>query len=296
MEWVDGFIYLYPISEIDEYTPQVNLNVIWSFIENENNWAMILSFQGRKSKNVSKPTELSDPISKNIISTMTSYWINDPIEVDITAHTHYTYLISNNGVKLLSKATELERYRTLLNEMPECKTVREKAGLPPLSYGSLEGLEWLSTTFDMSGYFRLILPMQDGFYYKINKPIDIDKGNLSHPALIDITIYSPSDKAIFSGIFFNDSYLAAYKIKSNKYLISVRTLGKATPYYDEEWDKYKTVVVRRGLYLCRVTNENGTLEKISNKVIENQCLRSSKIFKKWDGTLQRIPRGGEENE
>ena len=298
MESVGNFTYIYPMYDFNERHPSVDTNVLWAFIENENNWAIIVECRGLSKITTSKPAELSDPISKHYLNYMTSYWIDDPITVDIEAITSSTYLITNKGSKLLAEATELDVSHPIIYESPECAVVREMAGLPPLSYGSLgNGERRSSKTSTISGYEGLVLPMQDGFYYKVHKAIVLDRGDApSRPALIDVTVYSPSGKAIFSGIFFSDSYLAAYKIKSNKYLISVRTLEKATPYYAEEWDKYKTVVVRRGLYLCRVTNENGTLEKISSRVIENQCLRSSEFFKKWDGTLQRIPQGGEESE
>ena len=130
------------------------------------------------------------------------------------------------------------------------------------------------TSNDLTVDQNIKIPMQDGFYFKINGDIKVDyhTNDESVKTEIPVTIYSPRDVPLMdTKVSRSLFYFAGYQINRHKFLISSR---------------------QEGIFLC----SNGNINQIFNGLIANQCLRPMKKYKHWWEQIEIIDEGGEESE
>lgn len=255
----------------------------WAFIEDENNWGIILTGSYREA-NIYSCGEYDFVSVENVLS---GHGVvgHMPRFCHWEGNFTYTFLINNEGEKILfedsnyySEVTDgtegAEEWDYIIANWLYMQGYTNFHISPPIQPQYFEGH---SPRTD-ENLLNLKLPMQDGFYFVINSVSEVAEDEV-FPKLMDITIYTANNKEIFKGTFYTVAYIAACAI-GNKFLLAVTKCKDSTD-----------SVIGQGLYEIengkskRIEDENLTVP-LDNPI--NQCLRPMKRYKGWYEKIESI--------
>ena len=245
-------------------------NVIAGFIEDENQWWLLLRITGSAEFYGQKKIEMSDPISKHFLLYQNGYWISPLTMKDNTTITRY-YLISNSGNYLLSNNEHISHFIdnvTADGETKEITAVRNAVGLPPLQ----EQKSTENYIEDNSGFIGKKFFMHDGFYFQVNN-------FFSKECFWEISVYKTTDNPIVNFIVAIESYISASKLGNGNFLIGVSLKPKL-------FIEHSEFTLEGGLYL--LTPKKGEIIQLLKGFINNRCLRPMKKNKHWYENIQSL--------
>ena len=260
-------------NELDPYE-QFYHSFDWVFIENEENWGVVVT---------SKCTyEVHYPIAEYDHVTFTNTLTGDGWLFHYLANCHYTgsfvytYFINNNENKLLFSSAQHLVSTDSINANTQGTIdwyIAHWLSLPT-SESAPGSRQQYPLTCSFEEFINAKFPMQDGFYFVVNflSSTTENEATENYPKLMNITIYAADNKPIFTGTFYTIAYIAACKINSEKFLLSVRKSKSSTD-----------SVIGKGLYKI----ENKTLTTLAGYPV-NQCLRKTKKSKRWWENIQTL--------
>ena len=211
-----------------------NEKVIWGFIENADNWAYIVI-----------DTEYSETPSGACIDFLWQGAENDKWDNE---HDDFEYDELGNIIRIPEGSIPLEEYYEAIRNIVlpylggDYQSYSYSGAMTLIdSHGQRENFltfegnvsrDFISTTSDYyfsneSGSWSINsekmssikFPMQDRFYFTMQKPISVYRDIIGFPSYAEKTIYSPNDEKIFTGYFkIQTNFLACRD--GNNYLIN----------------------------------------------------------------------------
>lgn len=214
----------------DESAPSISTSaqVIWAFIEDENNWGVITHIKASADMAVHvKPTESSACI-RYPAADAGSYYRSDFIDGDGDANIHNgkSVYLHPGGTRVLGTTSMHNVYYDQARSEPTTVTgldgVSNSFSVRPSSGPAYERVPIdISGSADFSGYHGLRLPMHEGFYYIINSVSGTYSDALNWPRFENITVYDASNKQIFTGTVPFDSTICCYEIQTDLFLLGI---------------------------------------------------------------------------
>ena len=250
----------------------------WAFIENDENWAVI----------VTNHCEISN--AEPYIATQSVYWtdalLGEGYLIDgcctryQNTSTTQTHLIDNSGIRQLFNASS---GNTSTDEFQGVKEgswswyIANWLGLPysaPVAGSSEE----FPLVCDLENFFDLKLPAPDGFFFVVNS-VNQHEPDLYLPPLMNITIFNGNSTPIFTGDFYSIPNIVASSAGINKFLMAVKTRSGSP-----KSKSNSSSVISSGLYEL----DDGKLTKLIGGTAANQCLRPMKRWRNWWERVQTL--------
>lgn len=262
--------------------------IIWSFIENEKNWALLLLCEYEKFIDYYDVNRLTDADVEAYKAAHPEFDMPDFVEVPFPIPYPYDesriltrlYYIDSQGTK---KLVAEHLYKLPGVEVPytdEWSTSEEIEAAYKARYTSAG--EW--TTYE-----EIKFPLGDGYYYKSEEYSSVFS-TAARYTVEKRKIFSPNDEEIFVGWFDYDERINFCRVGANRYLL---TVNKAYWFpYKNRYDKstgrtYQELLgdaplMQSGVHLLQktATTVNCTLLQAGDLVL-NQCLQPMKKYKKW---------------
>ena len=265
----DGVLYREVINTF--YQINVQSYLLWSFIDDDNNWAFLYYVHVIDSK-------------ERIISA--GYGGIEPLfgTIDGYAQNVGIYYVNSD------ETTELiHRYHIL------AKFTR-KEGFNP-GYGDINDYDY-QINIESDKMNELKLPIQDNYYFKIKKiePDEnlhlLDKAKYNILPYVNYDIFSPNDSLLFSIEESIGVYFSIYQLAENIFLVGIKPTITT-----------KSISSNRGLHICEngsLTNiveilkvsEDDEIKQLAEKIKDSNCknfyLRPMKNSKYWWNKIQDL--------
>ena len=218
---------------------------VWSFIENDTNWAFVILCDIIKGVDISY--EYPDTISIVPVSDVHE-------EHDLLRY--YYFSPNNNGTLVIeyyfNQGVNTGAFPAYL--------IEKRIATPGTS---------------------IEFPLQDNYYFKFDGiPKITEEDDMKEKPLMQRTIFSPSGRKIFTGIFEFWAYMTFCRF-NHKNILGVRSR------YFKSFDTNsigQIPILGDGLYLLK----EDSAEKIINGTCLNQRLRPMKKYKNWQKRIQEI--------
>lgn len=262
-------------------------HIYWGFIEDENNWALLMTAY----------INVEIYSDEKVGEMRTGYGSKASVE---RTHHHRvtdmpTFLITQDGITQLHHMTSGYKYWGAADwydaDTWERHIIHDAASGDPES----EGVDAPDAK----------IPMQDGYYYTVNS-VTVSRYTMTveppselpslqrfeyhlnvlsagHP--VNLSLFTPNGDKIMDGDFLLWSNITIRKIAATKYLIGVGIEQSflwnedvVFPYKDEDY-------IKPGLYLC----EKGELTLINSASCMNHRLRHMKKIRGWQNRIRDLP-------
>lgn len=279
-----------PITVEEHFPPSIRSGnaCIWGFIEDENNWSVIMYSTASCTAGLTKIPDGGEYLYHP--NGLTTVWLNNLMIGSALTDSSAVYLKQcSNGIttdKLLWERGYSEVGFGVNTEIAGIfdgkelyplfyEKFRAKAGLPKLTKSA--DLNHTEKKIGPDNFTQFKYPLQDGYFFKINYTKKVSPDFLAMPDLVNITLYTPDNAKIVTETFYAFPKITIHKTATNTFIIGVK--NRRISIYDEV-DGY----VKDGFYIC----EKGELQQILNEPPINERFRPIKNYKKWSDNVQFV--------
>lgn len=239
----------------------------WGFIENENNWALIFSTNAYED-------------------TLYNFFINHEVTSRTTLIFERFYYMTQSETTILLERTDIQL--PLFNDeaIKGYNKYISQVGswlwfFDPDDVISVKRDAFISHSQNHFEISSVKFPLQDNYYYQFSKMHECTNDTyITAYQTAEITVFSPSDKKIFTIPCSISAKLLLRKINNSSFLFGIESF-----FYHED-------NMKSGLYLYK--NENFKL-LVENFPL-NQRLRPMKKIKGWQNRIKEISLNTEEGE
>ena len=258
-------------------------DIIWSFIESENNWALLLLCEYEKFIDYDYVNRITQEYIDAYLATVDI----DPtgfVEAPFPCPCPYSesriltrlYYIDSQGTK---KIVAEHLFKRPAGDVPYTED-------PDEFYDAVEKTAGEWTIYDLT---EIKFPLGNGYYYK-SEEYNSSFSSHARYTLEKRKIFSPNDEVIFDGWFDYNARINICRVGSNRYLLTVNKayLARYKGYYSED-SLGDTPFPQAGIHLLQKKDSTVDWKLLqAGDVVLNQCLQPMKKYKNWQNRFSVV--------
>lgn len=196
--------------------------VIWGFIEDADNWAYVSCTTEYSSVPSQAIIDFVWELAEHIKEHLKAYGDDVPLE-ECYKEAYYRTVSDCQGdygaVTYNGKMTFYDSHGTQKDFISfDCNYSRDEVN-DEIAQAWMGADVFNYNTINYSGMLDIKFPLQDGFYFTLDEPVQFYRDSIGFPTVIKKTIFSPDDKIILSDYFEIQTNFAVCKTQQNNYLI-----------------------------------------------------------------------------